>query len=69
NTNAGEKSVRGKTNNVDFTNYFMYKDIDSTWLQLKLGENLFRYDADDGLDNLEVFVYFHNKFLEVQECY
>ena len=69
NTNVGEKSVRGKINNADFTNYFMYKDIDSVWLQLKLGENLFRYDADNGLDNLEVFVYFHNKFLEVQECY
>lgn len=69
NTNVGEKGVRGRVGNADYSNYFMYKDIDSTWLQLAVGDNLFRYDADSGLDNLEVFMYFYNKFLEVQECY
>lgn len=68
NTNVGEKGVKGRVGNAPFTNYFMYKDIDSSWLQLAAGENLFRYDADSGLSNLEVFVYFYNKFLEVQEC-
>lgn len=68
NTNVGEKSVRGRVGNAMFTNYYMYRDLDSTWLQLNTDENLFRYDADEGLDNLEVFVYFYNRFLEVQEC-
>jgi hypothetical protein len=47
----------------------MYKDIDSKWLQLEVGDNHFRYNADEGIDNLEVFVFFNNQFLEVQECY
>ena len=68
NTNVGEKSIQGKIGNEDYSNYFMYKDLDSTWLQLRLGDNLFRYDADSGLDNLEVYLYFYNKYLEVQEC-
>lgn len=68
NTNVGEKSIQGKVGNEDYSNYFMYKDLDSTWLQLRLGDNLFRYDADNGIDNLEVYLYFYNKYLEVQEC-
>jgi len=69
NTNSGERNVRGRIGNAEFTNYFKYRALDSSWLQLEIGENLFRYDADSGLDNLEVFVYFNNKFMEVQECY
>lgn len=69
NTNIGEKSIKGRIDNNDFENYFMYKDIDSPWLQLAVGDNLFRYNAEEGIDNLDVFVYFNNKFLEVQECY
>lgn len=69
NTNIGEKSVKGRIDDADYTNYFMYKDIDSAWLQLDAGDNLFRYNADEGIDNLDVFVYFYNQYLEVQECY
>ncbi len=68
-TNIGEKSVKGKIGNNEFENYFMYKDIDSPWLQLNVGDNIFRYNVQDGIDNLDVFIYFSNKFLEVQECY
>ena len=68
NTNIGEKSIRGKIGNADYTNYFMYKNIDSPWLQLDVGDNLFRYNAEEGIDNLDVFVYFYNQYLEVQEC-
>lgn len=67
-TNIGEKSVKGKIGNNGFTNYFMYKNIDSSWLQLDVGDNLFRYNAEDGIENLDVFVYFYNQYLEVQEC-
>lgn len=68
-TSIGEKSVKGKIENGDYTNYFMYKDVDSSWLQLDVGENLFRYNAKEGIDNLDVFIYFYNQYLEVQECY
>lgn len=69
NTNVGEKNVRGKIGNKPYSNYYMYKEIDSSWLQLEIGDNLFRYDADEGIENLEIFVYYYNRFLEVQECY
>lgn len=69
NTNIGEKRVRGKVRNSSYINYFMYKDVDSPWLQLEVGDNIFRYDAEEGIDNLDVFVYFQNRYLEVQECY
>lgn len=69
NTSIGEKGVKGRIGSADFTNYFMYKNIDSSWLQLEVGDNLFRYNADEGVDNLDVFVYFYNQYLEVQECY
>lgn len=69
NTNIGEKSVVGKIDNGAFTNYYMYKDLYSPWLKFEVGDNLFSYGAEDGLENLDVFVYFTNQFLEVQECY
>lgn len=69
NTNIGEKKIEGKIGNSQYNNYYMYKDIDSSWLQLEVGDNLFSYDADNGLENLEIFVYFNNRYLEVQECY
>lgn len=69
NTNVGKKGVKGRIGNNSFENYYMYKDIDSTWLQLEVGDNLFRYNADEGINNLDVFIYFNNQFLEVQECY
>ena len=68
NTNIGEKKIVGTLNGVS-SNYFKYRDLDSTWLQLAVGDNLFRYDADSGLDVLECYVYFYNRYLEVQECY
>lgn len=68
NTNTGEKNIRGTLNGVE-SNYFRYRDLNSTWLKLRVGDNLFRYDADENIDGLEVYVYFYNRFLEVQECY
>lgn len=67
-TTIGEKKVIALINGVEM-NYFRYRDLDSTWLQLDVGDNLFRYDAEAGIDNLEVYIYFSNKYLEVQECY
>lgn len=68
NTNIGEKKIIGTLNGVSH-NYFKYYDLDSVWLQLAVGDNFFRYDADSNLDALECYVYFYNRYLEVQECY
>lgn len=68
NTVIGEKKITGFLNGIE-SNYFKYRDLDSTWLQLEVGDNLFRYDADENIDGLEVYVYFYNRYLEVQECF
>ena len=67
-TIIGEKTIEGYLNGIT-SNYFKYRDLDSEWLQLKVGDNLFRYDADQNVGNLEVYIYYNNKYLEVQECY
>lgn len=67
NTTVGEKYIRGVLNG-ETSNYFKYRDLDSEWLQLKVGDNLFRYDCDGGQSALEVYIYHQNKYLEVQEC-
>ena len=65
NTIIGEKSIQGEMNGI-VSNYFKYRDLDSEWLQLDVGDNLLRYDADSNVGNLEVYIYFNNKYLEVQ---
>ena len=67
NTTIGEKKIQGTLNGIT-SNYFKYRDFDSEWLQLKVGDNLFRYDADENIGNLEVYIYFDDKYLEVQGC-
>lgn len=67
-TIIGEKKIEGYLNGIT-SNYFKYRDLDSEWLQLKVGDNLFKYDADQNVGNLEVYIYYNNKYLEVQECY
>ena len=47
------------------SNVFNWIDLDSTFLQLDVGDNLFRYDADEGLDNLEVTIYYTPQYLGV----
>lgn len=66
-TVIGEKSVWGELNGVRF-NGFKYKSFDSTWLQLAVGDNVFRYDADSGINDLTVNVIYDNRYLEVEEC-
>jgi hypothetical protein len=68
-TTIGKKSIKGKLNEGEFSNYFMYKELGSVWLQLNVGDNLFAYSAEDGINNLDVYIHFSNQFLEVQGCY
>lgn len=46
-------------------NVFRYLDIDSTYIQLALGDNLFRYEADENAGGLEISIYHSNKYLGV----
>ncbi|MDQ7095940.1 phage tail family protein [Desulfosporosinus sp. PR] len=63
-THFGAKRVESVLNGVT-TNAFNYIDLDSTFLQLDVGDNLFRYDADINLDNLEVSIYYTPQYLGV----
>lgn len=58
------KYVHLTRNNVT-TDIFSKFDIMSEFLQLQTGDNLFRYNADDGIDNLEVSMNFTPKLLGV----
>lgn len=64
-TQEGKKRVTGITNSVE-QNYYKYRDLNSSWLQLQVGDNLFRYDADGNVGNLEVTLYFDSRYLEVE---
>ena len=65
-TLVGEKSVIGTLLGVS-SNYYRYKTLDSTWLQLQPGDNVFRFDAAENPQNIEAYIQFANQFLEVQE--
>ena len=63
-TYFGAKKITSTLNGVT-TNIFNYIDFNSTFLQLDVGDNLFRYDATTGLDNLEVTIYYNQQYLGV----
>lgn len=63
-TGYGEKRVTLKRAGME-SDAFRYLDVDSTYLQLAVGDNLFRYDADANLENLEVSIYHNNLYLGV----
>ena len=63
-TDFGNKRVESNLNGVTI-NAFNYIDIESTFLQLATGDNLFRYDADINIDNLEVTIYYTPQYLGV----
>lgn len=63
-TSYGNKGITLLRGGVE-TNIYRYMDVDSTFLQLDIGDNIFRYDADSGLTNLEVTVNFSQKYLGV----
>ncbi|KAB2337659.1 phage tail family protein [Cytobacillus depressus] len=56
NTNQGKKRVESTKNGV-VSNIFNNMVFGSNFLQLDIGDNLFRYDADENLDALEVDIY------------
>lgn len=64
NTEYGQKGVT-LTRDGEETDYFRYMDIDSTFMQLEIGDNIFRYGADGDSTTLEVTIYYNNKYLGV----
>lgn len=64
NTQYGQKTVTLIRNGTE-TNIYRYLDVDSTFMQLEIGDNLFRYNADGGFTNLECTIYFAPKYLGV----
>jgi len=63
-THFQNKRVELNKNGV-VSNAFNWIDLNSTFLQLEPGDNLFRYDADEGIDNLEVSIYFTPAYLGI----
>ena len=63
-THFGNKRVESYINGVT-TNAFNFWDLDSTFIQLCVGDNLFRYDTGSNLDNLEVDIWFTPQYLGV----
>ena len=64
NTNYGKKTVFGTIDGEE-SNYFSFLDLDSTFIQLEVGENEFRWGADSNESNLEVNIMFSPKYLGV----
>jgi phage-related protein len=64
NTEFAHKSVKMFHNGVG-TNVFNYIDLSTTFLQLSVGDNLLRYNAEQGIDNLECAIYFTPKYVGV----
>lgn len=63
-TFSGKRSAT-LTRNNEKINIFGAIDLSSVFLQLRVGDNLFRYDCDDGLDFLEVSIIHRNTLIGV----
>jgi hypothetical protein len=63
-TYYGKKEVTLKTG-VQTVDAFRYLDVGSSYIQLDVGDNLFRYDAQSNVDGLEVSVYHNDQYLGV----
>ena len=63
-TGYGDKWAKLYRDGV-ITDALRYIDVDSTFLQLAPGDNLIRYDAEEGLSNLEVSIFHNNLYLGV----
>lgn len=69
NTSIGNKSIKGRTNpNSDYTNYYNYRDFESSWLQLIAGISYFVVTAEGNYENLKVVFNFNRAYMEVQKC-
>ncbi|MBP3932216.1 MAG: phage tail family protein [Peptostreptococcaceae bacterium] len=63
-TNIGSKRVESHINGVT-TNIFNDLDIYSSFMWLDIGDNIIRYDAEEMIEQLEVYIYYTNYYLGV----
>lgn len=63
-TGYGEKNVTLMRSGIT-TNAYRYLDEDSSYIWLAVGDNLLRYDAESGAENLEVSIYHDDLYLGV----
>lgn len=63
-TEYGKKKIQS-IHNGDTIDILHKLDLTSTFLQLEVGDNLFRYDAESNLNNLQVNIYYNPKYLGV----
>lgn len=64
NTKYGSKGAVLIRDGVKY-DYFRKVDVDSTFIQLAIGDNNFRYDADDGVNSMEVAIFYDKEYLGV----
>ena len=64
NTGYNNKKIMSELNG-ESVNIMNYLDLTSTFLQLEVGDNLFRYDADENLSQLEVNINYTQRYLGV----
>lgn len=63
-TKYGSKGAKLIRDGVE-TDYFQYVDVDSTYMQLAIGDNNFRYDAESGVNSMEVSIFYNKEYLGV----
>ena len=63
-TDIGNKRVESYLNGVA-TNIFNDLDIHSSFMWLDIGDNVIRYDAEEMIEQLEVYIYYTNYYLGV----
>ncbi len=63
-TDIGNKRVESYLNGVT-TNIFNDLDIHSSFMWLDIGDNVIRYDAEEMIEQLEVYIYYTNYYLGV----
>ena len=61
-TGAGNETVKMRHTGIE-TNALNYIDIQSDFFQLAPGDNLLRYGADGGIDNLECAIYYTPRYM------
>lgn len=64
-TREGMRRIRGMVKDTE-SNYFHYRTFDSSWLSLEKGMNYIRYNAESGVEFLEVSIKFDPAYLEVE---
>lgn len=64
-TNPGNKGIEILNNPDGIKNGYRLMSEDSSFIQLRKGDNIIRYGAEEGVDNLDISIEYSNKYLGV----